>query len=164
MSESRIRWGNVAKLGAGATACVALAVGLPALLRRPEPPSLAADVGFAPAARGPLPAGALAREPRGDDRGPGRDRAHRAGRASPPEPVRHQARSAERPSGAVKGAPRPSPAPSPAPRALPTSPAPLAPSPPPAAPAEPPARPPQPVPAHPLPPPPGHRSEFGFER
>ena len=46
-SRSRIRWENVAKLGAGGAACVALAAALPGLLRRPEPPPLESDVGFA---------------------------------------------------------------------------------------------------------------------
>jgi hypothetical protein len=45
---TRIRWVNVARLAAGAIGCVALALGLPALLERPKPPPLPSDVGLSP--------------------------------------------------------------------------------------------------------------------
>src|SRR4051794_193923 len=54
-NRTRIRWVNVARLGAAAIGCVALVVGLPALLERPKPPPLPDDIGLAHAA-GPRPA------------------------------------------------------------------------------------------------------------
>src|SRR4051794_19031109 len=49
-NRTRIRWANVARLGAAAIGCVALAVGLPAVLERPKPPPLPDDIGLAHAA------------------------------------------------------------------------------------------------------------------
>ncbi len=68
-SRSRIRWENVAKLGAGGAACVALAAALPGLLRRPEPPPLESDVGFASAVDAPPPPADRHRRPRHRERG-----------------------------------------------------------------------------------------------
>src|SRR4051794_5584017 len=55
-NRTRIRWVNVARLGAAAIGCVALAVGLPALLERPKPPPPPDDIRLAPPA-GPRPPG-----------------------------------------------------------------------------------------------------------
>ena len=54
-SRARIRWTNVARLAAGAIACTALVVGLPALLERPKPPPLPEDIGLTQARRAPPP-------------------------------------------------------------------------------------------------------------
>jgi hypothetical protein len=157
-SRSRIRWENVAKLGAGGIACLALVAGLPALVRRPAPPPLEADIGFAPTRmRQAQPTDGL--RVRGGDRrrrsGSGHRVRDRAGRRPHARPNRHPPRSPER---ARRSAPQP-PAPAPAPGGAPP------PSPPaPVAPPRPPAPPPAPAPPHPDPPPPSPPSEFGFER
>jgi hypothetical protein len=52
-SRPRIRWPNLARVALGAIACAVLLVGLPSLIRRPEPPPLEPDVGLAPAAWAP---------------------------------------------------------------------------------------------------------------
>src|SRR4051794_11706244 len=90
---TRIRWQNVAKLGAGIVACIALVAGLPALLERPKPPPLPADVGLMHVAA-PSPAASLS-ESRGVARRhrstPGHE-GHEDARSRqerPPEPERH---------------------------------------------------------------------------
>ena len=55
-SRSRIRWHKVAKLALGVLGCLALFVGLPSLIRRPEPPPLEPDIGLAPLAASRVPA------------------------------------------------------------------------------------------------------------
>ena len=105
-SRSRIRWHKVLKLGAGVFGCLALFLGLPSLIRRPEPPPLESDIGLAhtrgvPGARALGPATdarrrAARREgpPAGQAAGPAAPpapearRAARQGRASPPAVTR----------------------------------------------------------------------------
>ncbi len=55
-SRSRIRWHKVAKLALGVFGCLALLVGLPSLIRRPEPPPLEPDIGLPPLAASQEPA------------------------------------------------------------------------------------------------------------
>jgi hypothetical protein len=167
-SRARIRWENVAKLGAGGVACVALVAGLPALLRRPEPPPLESDIGFAPATIPPARSSRDLHSHAGDprDRSAHRHRVRvRRGRHSPHEPSRRRPRSHHRRSSG-RGAGRSS-----APIASAAAPASTVevappPSPPPASVALPKPFPPPPAPAPPQPdpaPPPRHPSEFGFE-
>ena len=61
--RSRIRWHNVAKLALAGFGCLALFAGLPSLIRRPEPPPLEPDIGFAHVAapREPAPSGSRSR-------------------------------------------------------------------------------------------------------
>jgi hypothetical protein len=80
-NRSRIRWENVAKLGAGGAACLALAAALPGMLRRPEPPPLEPDVGFASATDEPPPS--PTRQP-GRHRREGVDGDRRAAERRPP--------------------------------------------------------------------------------
>src|ERR687895_243915 len=56
-SRSRIRWHKVAKLSLGVLGCLALFVGLPSLIWRPEPPPLEPDIGLGQlaASREPAP-------------------------------------------------------------------------------------------------------------
>jgi hypothetical protein len=158
-SRARIRWENVAKLGAGGIACLALVAGLPALLRRPEPPPLEADIGFAPAGRPAQPADGLRAS--GGDRRRRSARSHRgqdrARRHSHARPNRRPPHTPER-ARAHPSAP-PAPAAAPAPSAAPAPPPPA-----PVAPPKPPAPAPAPAPPDPDPPPPSSPSEFGFER
>ncbi|MEK6273326.1 MAG: hypothetical protein AABM42_11890, partial [Actinomycetota bacterium] len=67
-SRSRIRWHKVFKLGVGVFGCLALFLGLPSLIRRPEPPPLEPDIGLVPIAASPEPA------PSGQRPGPGPER------------------------------------------------------------------------------------------
>jgi hypothetical protein len=160
-SRSRIRWENVAKLGAGGAACVALVAALPGLLRRPEPPPLDPDVGFASATNDPPPPAHHHR-----DRHPKRGEAGRqpARRPSPHEPrPQHQGASKSVDPG---GGRAPKPAAPPQPAGTPTvevAPVPAT-APGPVAPPRPPVPPPPPAPPQPDPPDPPHPSEFGFER
>ena len=52
-SPPRIRWQNVARLAAAVIGCAFALVGLPSLIRRPEPPPLEPDIGLAPASSAP---------------------------------------------------------------------------------------------------------------
>jgi hypothetical protein len=58
-SRSRIRWHKVFKLGVGVLGFLALFLGLPSLIRRPEPPPLEPDIGLVHvgASREPAPSG-----------------------------------------------------------------------------------------------------------
>ena len=79
-SRSRIRWPKVAKLALAVLACLAVFLGLPSLMRRPEPPPLEPDIGLAPlaASEGSGPAG----------RRPGSSRERSAAKNGPPRPTR----------------------------------------------------------------------------
>jgi len=178
-SRTRIRWENVAKLGAGAIACAALLAGLPAVLRRPDPPPLDPDIGFirhstsragslrvpTGSKRSPTPAhphrrASSRRRERSARRSRRRARRHsithdRSGRAAaPPSPPSRTASPPSTRPGAIAPRPLPNPRPAapppPPPAPSPPPPAPQAPAPPPSS-AGPPERPPVP-------------SEFGFER
>lgn len=161
---------GVAKLAAGAIACGALALTLPALLERPKPPPLPADVGFAPD-RGPVLEGSLhAASARSDHGHPDRTEAkHR--------PAQHEEEHADRRETKHPRAHHPAKAtePAPTPVAAPSAPAPgPLPSPPVAPPPTPPAPPATVVQAaapttseeaqQPAPDAPSGPSEFGFER
>src|SRR5947208_6964878 len=128
-SRSRIRWRNVARLAAGAIAGVVLLVGLPSLIRRPEPPPLEPDIGLAPAFSAPTRVASELRprrEPRHEGRRDrvrtqharhpdGRTRAlrrhHREHlRGQPPPPPAPRSRA---PTQTVYASPPPAPSPSP---------------------------------------------------
>ena len=164
---TRIRWVNVARLAAGAIGCVALVLGMPALLERPEPPPLPSDVGLSPAA---MPPSGQLRAARSE---PEHHRAAHIPKERPPErkasprdrEPRRPARRREAEPGPPPRAPReprqtpvaaPAPAPAPPPPAPPPAPEPAY-VPPPTAP--PPAPEPQPA----SPPPSSGPPEFGFE-
>src|SRR5919108_5004614 len=55
-TRSRIRWQKVSRLALGAAGCLALFLGLPSLIRRPEPPPLEPDIGLASVAASVEPA------------------------------------------------------------------------------------------------------------
>jgi hypothetical protein len=143
-SRSRIRWRKVAKLALGMIGCLSLFLGLPGLLRRPDPPPLEPDIGLASLAH---------RETAPSDRRRLRD-GRRDARSEGPRvvPSARPRRRAGRPTSTgspiVAVAP-----PAPVPDAVP-----VADPPPPAPPAAPPTGPPPP------PPKPAAPSEFGFER
>ena len=162
-SRSRIRWENVAKLGAGGAACVALVAALPGLLRRPEPPPLEPDVGFSSAASGPTPStDHLARHRSHVAADARHDKSNR--RHHPRERIRrHPSSKADKPEGG--GSPSPASPPTPGPtQTIEVAPTPTN-SPGPVAPPQPPAPPPAPAPPRPDSPEPSFRpSEFGFER
>jgi hypothetical protein len=73
-SRSRIRWHKVFKLGVGVLGCLAVFLGLPSLIRRPEPPPLEPDIGLMHVAASREPA------PSGQRPGPGRRAAKTLGR------------------------------------------------------------------------------------
>ena len=167
-SRTRIRWTGVAKLAAGAIACGALALTLPALLERPKPPPLPADVGFA-TARDPVPDGSLHPASVLSDHGhPDRTEAKR-------RPARYDGKHAHRHEDKHPKAHHPAkPAePAPTPVAAPPAPAPAPVPSPPVAPPPPPAPPPTVVQAaapttseeapQAAPDAPSGPSEFGFE-
>src|SRR6476620_5737950 len=164
-SRPRIRWENVAKLGAGGAACVALVAALPGLLRRPEPPPLETDVGFASATSGPAPAqDDHARHRRHGPRDTGHDKRNR--RDSPHEPRRRHplSKAGKRKRTDSPGPSSPPPTPARSAATVEVAPAPTT-FPVPVAPPKPTAPPPPPAPSEPDPPePPPHPSEFGFER
>ena len=160
-SRSRIRWHNVAKLSLGVFGCLALFVGLPSLIRRPEPPPLDPDIGLAPvaASREPAPSGQRL-EP-----GPERRARHRTGRrrqgsrskdrrrpVAARRPTRHEAAPSAGSPITGNAAPAPAPALIPVPAAD-AAPPPAPTTPPPAAPPPARAEASQPTP-----------TEFGFER
>jgi hypothetical protein len=165
-SRTRIRWTGVAKLAAGAIVCGALALTLPALLERPKPPPLPADVGFAPD-RGPVLEGSLHSASVRSDHG-------HPDRAEPKRrPAQHDEKHADRREAKHPNAHHPAKPtePAPTPVAAPPAPAPAPVPSPPVAPA--PAPPPTVVQAatpttseeapQPAPDAPGGPSEFGFE-
>src|SRR5436189_1089196 len=168
---TRIRWQNVAKVAAGLAACVALVIGLPAFLERPEPPPLPADVGLTHVGGG-APVASLS-SARATSRHPKSRPAHKRERDVRPKRP-HEPKPA--PKHRKPGRPEHSAAPQPTPVAVPAPPPP-APSPPTPAPA-PAYSPPPPAPAptpvatssSPAPQPRGGGgnqsgpSEFGFER
>jgi len=144
--HTRIRWVNVAKLAAGVIGCVALVLGLPALLERPKPPPLPSDIGLAPAADAPPPASL--RATRASRPGPEHSRAGKPDREPDPRrrhegtrPDHHPGPAAPTHRDGDERSDDPEPTPVAAPAAAPS-----------AAPA--PAPPPAPAPAHGPPPPP----------
>ena len=169
-SRSRIRWRKVFKLGVGVFGSLAMFLGLPSLIRRPEPPPLEPDIGLVhvAASREPAPSGQRPRPGRraavGRDRGPQRagDRRRRGSGGTRSEGQRRRV-AARRPTSRevappstgspVTGAPTPDPAPVPVPAADTAQP--------PAPPAPPPTAPPTARAAAPQPTVP---TEFGFER
>ena len=172
-SRSRIRWHKVFKLGVGVLGCLALFLGLPSLIRRPEPPPLEPDIGLVhvAASREPAPSGqrpgpgrraATGRDRRRQQvrdrrrRGSGQRQGTRSeGQRRLVAARRRTSREGGPPStgSPVTGAAAPAPAPVPVPAAD-TAPPPAPPAPPPTAP--PPARAAAPQPTAP--------TEFGFER
>src|SRR6476659_4169284 len=127
-SRPRIRWQNVAKLAAGAIGCALVLVGLPSLIRRPQPPPLEPDIGLTPASPAPARVASLA--------GHDSDAAHQqrrrltAARHAPhprdraaAEPRRRRPRRAPLPANPVPGRPPLAPPPRPPPTPpLPTPP------------------------------------------
>jgi hypothetical protein len=163
-SRSRIRWQKVLKLGMGVFGCLALFLGLPNLIRRPEPPPLEPDIGLVrvaasrePAPSGQRPAPGPERRPaKGRDR-PGGPRPEGQRRLLAVGPPTSRERVPPSTGSSVTGAPTPAPAPVPVPvpvSAADTAPAPAPPAPPPTA----------PPPARAVAPQPAAQTEFGFER
>lgn len=83
-SGSRIRWRKVAKLALGVLGCLALVVGLPSLIRRPEPPPLEPDIGLAHLATSREPAHSTQRPAPGPDRRDAKTQGRPGGRACRP--------------------------------------------------------------------------------
>src|SRR6476659_2846005 len=123
-SRPRIRWQNVAKLAAGAIGCALVLVGLPSLIRRPQPPPLEPDIGLTPASPAPARVASLA--------GHDYDAAHQqrrritAARHAPQprdraaaEPRRRRAHAAPHTAEPVRGQPAAAPAPQAPPTAAP---------------------------------------------
>ena len=161
-SRPRIRWQNVAKLAAGAIGCALVLVGLPSLIRRPQPPPLEPDIGLTPASPAPARVASLA--------GHDSDAAHQQRRRltaarhapqprdrTPVEPRRRQAQPAPRTGEPVPGQPAAAPAPQAPPPAAPAYAVSLPPTPSPTP--QTPRPPPQPDSASPSTAP----TEFGFE-
>ena len=73
--RSRIRWHKVAKLALAGFGCLALFTGLPSLIRRPEPPPLDPDIGFAHVAEPRHPAPSRSRSKPGPRRRVAKDTA-----------------------------------------------------------------------------------------
>ena len=144
-SRSRIRWRKVFKLGVGVFGSLALFLGLPSLIRRPEPPPLEPDIGLVHVAASREPAPSAQRP------GPGPERRAAKGHDRP------TSRDGAPPStgSPVSGGPAPEPprVPLPVPAADRARP--------PAPPAPPPTAPP---PARAAAPQPAAQTEFGFER
>src|SRR3954469_6988724 len=173
-NRTRIRWANVARLGAAAIGCVALAVGLPAVLERPKPPPLPDDIGLAHAAdaspASPVrtaQAPPVAHDPAkrahvAKPRHPSHGERHHSPRPhhhhTPSAPDHDKAPPAPTPVAAPAAAPYPAPAPAPpAPPPPPPAPAPPPPAPPP------PSVPPPPAPAVTSSPPPPASSSAGAD-
>jgi len=150
-SRSRIRWHKVLKLGAGVFGCLALFLGLPSLIRRPEPPPLESDIGLVhiAASREPAPSGqrGARRERRATARG--RDRQDRSRGATRRPTSREEVRPSTRSPVTGVTVPAPAPVPDADGARSPAPPVPPPPTPPPA-----PAAAPQPA----------AQTEFGFER
>jgi hypothetical protein len=147
----RIRWHKMAKLALAGFGCLALFMGLPSLTRRPEPPPLEPDIGFAHVATPPRAAPSGTRSGRGPRQGAKRLARERQ---RPPDRRPRSLRSPTRPepeppsaASPISGDSAPAPVNTPTPT---TAAAPLPPPPPPAAQA------PEPRAAI--------ESEFGFER
>src|SRR3954449_2382809 len=139
---TRIRWQNVAKLGAGIVACIALVAGLPALLESPKPPPLPADVGLMHVAdRSPAASLSASRaashrhrstpgHERHEDarsrqeRPPEPERRPPSPRSSAPQPDHHEAPRTPQPTPVAAPTPSPPPTPAPAPAYSPPPPAP----------------------------------------
>jgi hypothetical protein len=156
--RSRIRWDKVAKFALAGFGCLALFMGLPSLIRRPEPPPLQPDIGLAHVAAPPEPAPSESRSgpvpQRRAAKGNNRDR-HLALARSPRGSRRPTLREQEPPSTASPATGVSGPARMHTATPMTTAAPPLAPTPPP---------PPAPPSAQARPSQAAAESEFGFER
>ncbi len=139
MRNARIRWANVAKIGAVAAAIGGIAISLPTVLGSPDPPAPPPDVGLAPTTTTTESPVTVRPQRSSRDMPSHIDRAHEKRADRPP---REGSRPAKQPKPRSHPAPARSPA-APAPAAppppTPAAVVPVAPPPPPAPPAPPPA-------------------------